>query len=71
MEPSWDYVEARGIRVQGSKWMHLLLKAPKGTQPIRASLDLAADVKVRDGVLPVLVFPNKEDARAYLTVKLV
>ncbi len=29
--PSWDYETAHGQRIQGSKWMHILVKAPKGT----------------------------------------
>ena len=59
------------MAVQGSKWMHLLLKAPKGMEPLRAILDLAADVQVRDSRLPVLVIRDKEQARDHLTVRLV
>lgn len=70
-EPSWDYEEARGAMVQGSKWMHLLTRAPKGMQTVRAILDLAADVRVRGARLPVLVIRDEERAREHLTVRLV
>ncbi len=69
--PSWDYQEAKGARVQGCKWMHLLVKAPRGTSPVRAILDLSADVRVRDVRLPVLGLRDKEKARDHLTVRLV
>lgn len=68
--PSWDYEEAKGVRVQGSKWMHLLVKAPKGMPSGQAVLDLAADVEVRGSRLPVLVFRNRKEAEAHLTVRL-
>jgi hypothetical protein len=69
-EPSWDYEAAKGVRVQGSKWMHLLVKAPKGMPSGQAILDLAADVLVRGSRLPVLVFRNRKEAEAHLTVRL-
>ena len=68
--PSWDYEEARGVRVQGSKWMHLLVKAPKGMPSGQATLDLAADISVRGFRLPVLVLRNRTEAEARLTVQL-
>ncbi len=68
--PSWDYEEAKGVKVQGSKWMHLLLKVPKGMGRVRAVLDLTADVQVYGSRLPALVIREKEvDKR--LTVRLV
>jgi hypothetical protein len=69
--PCWDYEEAKGMKVQGGKWMHLLLKAPKGTLVIRAILDVTADVRVRSWQLPVVAIRDKEQARAHLTVRLV
>lgn len=68
--PSWDYEEAKGARVQGCKWMLLLVKAPKGTSPVRATFDLTADVRVRGSRLAVLALRDKEQARAHLTVRL-
>ena len=68
--PSWDYEEAKGTRVQGSKWMHLLLKAPKGMKPVRATLDLTADVAMHGSLLQV-VMGKEEVARDRLSVKLV
>src|SRR5690606_1944150 len=31
---SWDYEEARGSKIQGSKYMHMLLKVPKRMKPV-------------------------------------
>jgi hypothetical protein len=69
-KPSWDYVAHKGIFVQGSKWMHLLVKAPKGMPSGQVVLDLAADVQVRSSRLPVLVFRKRKEAEAHLTVRL-
>jgi hypothetical protein len=68
--PSWDYRETKGVKVLGSKWMHLLIKAPRGMEAVRATLDLAADVWVKGWRLPVVILRNKE-AHANLTVRLV
>jgi hypothetical protein len=55
-EASWDYSVAKGVTtVQGTKWMHMLVKAPKGMPKAEVGLDLAADLKVRGGDLPVLL----------------
>jgi len=70
-EPSWDYEEAKGVMVQGSKWMHLLVKATRGMEIVRATLDLAADVRVQNSRLPVLIIRDKKQAREHLTVRLV
>jgi hypothetical protein len=35
---SWDYEEAKGSKIQGSKYMHMLLKVPKGMKPVVAFL---------------------------------
>lgn len=69
--PDWTYEEAKGVMVQGGKWMHLLLKAPKGMAPIDATLDLAADVRVRDSILAVLAISDPRRAREELRVRLV
>ncbi len=70
-EPSWDYAEAKGVMVQGAKYMHLLVKVPKGMGPVRATLDLVGDVRVRDSRLPVVVIRNRQQARDHLSVRLV
>jgi hypothetical protein len=41
----WEYRAARGIRLQGTKLMHLVVKAPKGMQPGEAVLRMIAYVK--------------------------
>lgn len=68
-EASWDYSTAKGVStVQGTKWMHMLVKAPRGMPKGEVALDLAADLKVRGGDLPVLM-PRKGSAEP-LTAKL-
>ena len=69
-QPSWDYEEAKGVRVQGGKWMHLLLKVPKKIKSVEATLDLIADVKVKGSLLSV-VMRKTELAHDELSVKLV
>jgi len=69
-QPSWDYAEAKSAAVQGSRWMHLLLKAPKGMGAVRAILDLVADVRTQGSRLPALVVRDTEQAQARLTVRL-
>jgi len=69
-KPSWDYEEAKGARLQGGKWMHLLVKAPKGMASSKAVLDLTADVTVRGSRLPVLVLRSRQEAESRLTVRL-
>lgn len=69
-DPSWDYEEAKGLRIQGGKWMHLLLKAPKGMASGRALLDMTADVRVRGSLLPVLVRRDRKELEANLTARL-
>jgi hypothetical protein len=60
----WSYEEARGIRLQGTKTMHLLIEAPKGMPSGRASLDLVADVLVRNSFLPTLMPRSKQQEAA-------
>jgi hypothetical protein len=54
-EVDWNYEAAKGIRLQGSKTMYLLVEAPKGMPSAWASLDLVADVLVRNSLLPTLM----------------
>jgi len=61
-EASWDYSTAEGVStVQGTKWMHMLVKAPRGMPHAEVALDLTADLKVRGSDLPVLL-PRKGSA---------
>ena len=69
-QASWDYEEARGSKIQGSKYMHMLLKVPKGMKPITAFLDLTADIKIRDQILRLNV-GKKESAAKSLKIKLI
>jgi hypothetical protein len=68
-EPAWDFSTAAGAQVQGSKWMHLLLKVGTEMTACDASLQLTADV-VRAGVrIPVFSRPKQTSADP-LTVRL-
>jgi hypothetical protein len=69
-DPSWDYRAGPGQEVQGTKWMHLLIKAPKELTSGRALLDLEADVLVRGVRLPVTIWRKQEQAAEQLTVSL-
>mgnify|MGYP006924662588 FL=1 len=59
---SWDYHEAKGSKIQGSRLMHMLLKVPKGMKPVVALLDLIADVKIREQFLRLI--PGKKEITA-------
>jgi hypothetical protein len=69
--PTWDYQVATGmIGIQGVKWMHLLIKAPKGMPAATAQLALTAQIYV-DSVsawIPSVAGPAEQSAR--LTVPL-
>jgi len=68
-EPAWDFSAAAGAHVQGSKWMHLLLKMSTEMTACDANLHLTADV-VRSGVrIPVFSRPTQTSAKP-LTVRL-
>ncbi len=69
-DPSWAYWAGPGQEVQGTKWMYLLVKAPKGLTSGRALLDLEADVLVRGVHLPVVFWRKQEQAAEQLTVSL-
>ncbi len=69
-DPSWDYRAGPGQEVQGTKWMHLLVKAPKGMTSGRALLELEADVVVRGVRLPVTFWRKQEQEPEQLTVTL-
>ena len=69
-DPSWDYRAGPGQEVQGTKWMYLLVKAPKGLTSGQALLELEADVLVRGICLPVTFWRRQEQATPQLTVSL-
>jgi hypothetical protein len=61
-QPSWDYQAARGMPVVGSKWMHVLVKAPTASTAGHAELRLVADVTRGGFRLPVLARTGHEVA---------
>ena len=56
----WDYEAPQGVHIQGSRFMHILVKAPKGMTRGEAVLDLAADLLVHGVGLPALLPPSRE-----------
>ena len=50
----WSYSEAKGATFQGSKFMHMLVRAPRGSGPCAASIDLLADVVHQGWRIPVM-----------------
>lgn len=56
--PSWDYQAAKGVHLQGSKWMHLLIKAPREMVSGFATLELTADVTSGGFRLPMFAKPK-------------
>jgi hypothetical protein len=69
-DPSWDYRAGPGQELQGTRWMYLLVKAPKGMTGGRALLDLEADVLVRGVRLPVTFWRKQDQELGQLTVTL-
>jgi hypothetical protein len=68
--PSWDYQEAKGSKILGSKFMYMLLKVPKAMRPVEAFIDLTADTTICDQILRLKVGRKEETAKS-LKVKLV
>jgi len=68
--PSWDYTEAPGYEIQGTKWMYLFIKAPKGLLAGYARLDLLADVVMQGKRFPAVLWPKKNQVEEMLTVQL-
>ncbi|MDQ6906024.1 MAG: hypothetical protein M3176_04265 [Chloroflexota bacterium] len=69
-QPSWDYEAPRGTQIRGSKWMHLLVAAPRGMGVGDAALDLTADVRHGGARLPMLIPRNQERSRDRMRVRL-
>jgi hypothetical protein len=45
--PSWDYTKMRGWQITGSKLMNMIVRSPKGTSRLTASLAIMAEVNAR------------------------
>lgn len=60
---SWDYEASHGSRVQGSKWMHLLVEAPLDAEAGEAVIDLSADIAHAGRRLPAVI-RRRESAAA-------
>jgi len=67
---SWDYTAVPGQQIHGAQWMYAIVKSPRGFGPLRATLDLAADLATGSSVWRLLGIRDVERSRAALTVQL-
>jgi hypothetical protein len=67
--PSWDYSAGKGVGLNGSKWMHLLVKAPREMQQASARLEMVADVTKKGFRIPMFAKPDRTAADPF-TVRL-
>jgi len=58
-EASWAYEEQKGIKLQGAKVMHLLVKAPKGMPSGEATVNLEAEINTV-GILSFHIIRREE-----------
>jgi len=70
-EPSWDYTEFKGTFIQGSKFMHLILKAPKGAYPLHATADVVATLRAYGSLLNVVIGLDEKTAQDRLNMVLI
>lgn len=68
---TWEYAETKGVGIQGSKIMHLLVSAPLGMEKINAYLHIGARVDRRGAILALLGINDEKKARGCLTARLV
>jgi hypothetical protein len=69
--PAWEYKEAAGHILQGSKLMHLLMKVPKGLRPIFAAASIDAKLRAYGSLLNAIFGPEEPQAHANLSMLLV
>jgi hypothetical protein len=69
-KPNWDYFAVSGSAVQGGKWMHLLVKTPRGTSAVHADLSLAADVRTKGAIVRAVLRNNRAREAACLRTRL-
>jgi hypothetical protein len=69
-DPSWDYRDSSKLGVLGTKWMYLLVKAPKGLTSGQALLELEADVLIQGSRVAAKLWHQPDQAVAQLTVSL-
>jgi hypothetical protein len=67
---SRDREEAEGLWVQGSTWMCIQPTSAKEMASMWALLGMAAGVRVRDSLLPVLMLQDRKELEARLTAQL-
>ncbi|HEY0167696.1 MAG TPA: hypothetical protein VGB75_11705 [Jatrophihabitans sp.] len=49
----WSYNEAKGLKIRGSKWMHMLVRSPKSSDSCTAKIDLVGDLMHHGWRIPV------------------
>jgi hypothetical protein len=63
--PAWEFEPARGHPLTGSRFMHLVVKCPRGGEGVRASFHVEADL-VEEGVFRWRWW-SRQDAEAHRT----
>ncbi len=66
----WNYFEVPGVKIQGGKWMHLLVKVPKGMLSAVADIRVAADVATSGAVVRALIGGRTASKEGHLTAPL-
>lgn len=69
--PVWEYREAPGSLIQGSKLMHILVKVPKGLSPIFATASIDAKLRAYGSLLNTVFGLEESRAAAHLSLVLV
>jgi hypothetical protein len=69
--PAWEYKEAPGYSIQGSKLMHILMRVPKGLHPILASATIDAKLRAYGSILNAVFGLEETKAGAHLSMLLV
>jgi hypothetical protein len=62
--PGWDYEKHRNQPLRGVKSSYVIVKKPRGSEAVRLTLDIAADVTTQHGLLSARV---SERDRAHLS----
>jgi hypothetical protein len=61
--PAWDFARTKQQDVRGAKFLHLIVKRAKGSQAVRTTFELQAQVRIRQGLLRGAI---KEEANSHL-----
>lgn len=60
-DPSWNFEEYRSQPILGGRFLYLIVKKPRDAEAVRLSLDLAADVHTKHGLLSATIKETDRD----------